>query len=318
MIYNPQRIESKNIFKHSLYIGITMILFIILMYSLSVVINLLLMLKGFSAVQIRNILENDTTIILSAQAVLSILIFTLPFIFGAKILKYKVSDIGSFKFPFSKRLVLLCTMFSMGFIILANFFTSIFINVFTVIFNITPTQPEILERTYDNAFELSFALIVFAVVPAIVEEFAFRGIVLGAFKKFGDVPAILASAFLFSLIHGNFVQIPFAFLMGICLGIVVVITKSIWTAVLIHFINNSISVLADYCSAAIIGTILIILVIASIASFAILVRKSAFEFQDVPSCFSKGQRTIKLLLSPTIIVVILYFLYVSLNFFTTA
>ena len=84
-----------------------------------------------------------------------------------------------------------------------------------------------------------------AVVPAFTEEFVFRGVILSNFRKYGDAFAVLASSLLFGLMHGNFVQIPFAFVIGLVLGFTTVYTNSIFPAMAIHFLNNSFSVIAD-------------------------------------------------------------------------
>ena len=52
-------------------------------------------------------------------------------------------------------------------------------------------------------------------------------------KKF----AIFASAFLFGMFHGNIVQTPFAFALGLVLGYVTVEHSLIW-AIVLHMINN--------------------------------------------------------------------------------
>ncbi len=80
-----------------------------------------------------------------------------------------------------------------------------------------------------------------AVIPPIVEELLFRGMVLHGLRKYGDGFAVVVSAILFGLYHGNFVQIVFAFFAGLVMALVVVKTGSLWTSILIHFINNSIS-----------------------------------------------------------------------------
>ena len=77
-----------------------------------------------------------------------------------------------------------------------------------------------------------------AVVPALVEEFAFRGVIMQPLRKFGDKFAIIMTAFLFAFMHGNMMQIPFAFIAGIALGYFSIATGSIWTSVAIHFLNN--------------------------------------------------------------------------------
>lgn len=82
-----------------------------------------------------------------------------------------------------------------------------------------------------------------AVIPAIVEEFAFRGVVLESLRKYGDWFAIVISAVMFGLMHGNVLQVPFALIAGLALGYSYVVTGTLWTSVIIHFFNNFISVL---------------------------------------------------------------------------
>ncbi len=81
-----------------------------------------------------------------------------------------------------------------------------------------------------------------AVIPPLFEEFLFRGLALGALRRFGDGFAVLASSFLFAMLHGNFIQIPFAFLAGLVMGFVMIRTNCLWVPILIHFCNNAFSV----------------------------------------------------------------------------
>lgn len=91
-----------------------------------------------------------------------------------------------------------------------------------------------------------------AVLPALIEEFAMRGVVMQSLRKYGDWFAIIMSSLVFALLHGNMVQIPFAFIAGIAIGYAVTVTGSMWTGVLIHFLNNLASIIMqigiDNCS----------------------------------------------------------------------
>lgn len=87
-----------------------------------------------------------------------------------------------------------------------------------------------------------------AVVPALVEEFAVRGVIMQPLRKYGDRFAILMSSLIFALMHGNMVQIPFAFVAGIALGYFAMSTGSIWTSVAIHFANNLFAVVTTVIS----------------------------------------------------------------------
>lgn len=82
----------------------------------------------------------------------------------------------------------------------------------------------------------------FAVMPALLEEFAFRSVILQPLRKYGDRFAIVVSSLMFALLHGNMVQIPFAFVSGLTLSYFCITTGSIWTSVFIHFLNNFFSV----------------------------------------------------------------------------
>lgn len=79
------------------------------------------------------------------------------------------------------------------------------------------------------------------VIPPIVEEMLFRGVVLQSLKRYGDGFAIVVSAVFFGLYHGNPIQIVFAFLSGLALGFVVVRTGSLLPAIIIHCFNNGLS-----------------------------------------------------------------------------
>lgn len=94
-----------------------------------------------------------------------------------------------------------------------------------------------------GVLETLIYVINFAVAPALFEEFAFRCVILQPLRKYGDWFAIVATSFCFAILHGNMVQIPFAFIVGIALSYFCIKTKSIWTSVTIHFLNNLISVI---------------------------------------------------------------------------
>lgn len=77
------------------------------------------------------------------------------------------------------------------------------------------------------------------ILPAFFEEFVFRGILLGQLRRFGDGMAIVISSLLFGLFHSNLQQIPFAFLVGLVMGFILVRTNNIWITISIHFFNNA-------------------------------------------------------------------------------
>lgn len=93
-----------------------------------------------------------------------------------------------------------------------------------------------VESATANADTLSMFLYMAFGAP-IAEEILCRGLILRPMEKYGKRFAIMMSAFFFGLLHGNVVQTPFAFVVGLVLGYVTVEYNILWAMVL-HMINN--------------------------------------------------------------------------------
>jgi uncharacterized protein len=91
-------------------------------------------------------------------------------------------------------------------------------------------------------------LLMIAIIPAIGEEFLFRGVLQKLFHQWTKNIhfAVIFSAFLFSAIHMQFYGFIPRFIMGVMLGYTFVWTGSLWVPILIHFVNNSAAVIASY------------------------------------------------------------------------
>ncbi len=107
-------------------------------------------------------------------------------------------------------------------------------------------EPEMPDTLQPTTVSLALNILSTAILPAIIEEMVFRGYILGALRAHGDGLAVVLSAILFGLFHGNVLQIPFALILGLAMGYLVVLTDSIWPAVLLHFTNNLMSVLLNF------------------------------------------------------------------------
>jgi len=90
------------------------------------------------------------------------------------------------------------------------------------------------------------AVVVLALLPAIIEELIFRGVVLKGLSRYGMVAAVLGSAILFSLFHLSPTQTIFQFILGIVFAVIVIRTGKIVYAMILHFINNFIIVTYTY------------------------------------------------------------------------
>lgn len=76
-----------------------------------------------------------------------------------------------------------------------------------------------------------------SIAAPVCEELVYRGAVMRYLERYGSFFAVLISALLFGLMHGNIAQVPFAFAVGIVLGIIAQ-EYSLTASVLIHLFNN--------------------------------------------------------------------------------
>jgi len=100
---------------------------------------------------------------------------------------------------------------------------------------------EILEQVSGDSSTFSMFLYA-AIVAPIAEELIFRGWIQRSLQPYGRRFSIVCSAFLFAVFHGNLIQAPYAFVMGLVLGYVTVEYHIGWS-IGIHLFNNLI--LAD-------------------------------------------------------------------------
>lgn len=94
------------------------------------------------------------------------------------------------------------------------------------------------------------ALIVIAVLPAIFEEFLFRGVLSRNVREsVGDIRAILITGFCFSLFHGSPEQTVYQFISGCAFSFLAIRAGSILPTILMHFLNNAIIIIIYACGA---------------------------------------------------------------------
>ncbi len=187
-------------------------------------------------------LTEDAAVQQILQIILSVLMFLLPFPIAARCAGYRIDSLVKTNKPI-KNTALPFFFIGVGFCCFSN----IAVNYCSAFFEGMGIKYDV--NYGDNpkgllGFLLSF--IATAIVPALAEEFACRGIVLGLLRKYGDGFAIITSSIVFGVMHGNFDQIPFAIMVGLILGYIYVKSNSIWISVAVHCANNAISVIFTY------------------------------------------------------------------------
>lgn len=247
------------------------------------------------------------------QVVLSVTMFTVPFMIAAAIMRVRVSDIIPMR-KVEPSLFVPLVMVGLGVCMLGNFATNLFAGTISI-FGIVPNMPDI--ENPSGPFGGMLLILGSAFAPALVEEFALRGVVMGSLRRFGDGFAIFVSSALFGLMHGNLVQTPFAFVVGLGLGYVVVASGSMWTSVTVHFINNFLAtVLNDLMTGASPSTSNLINILYGLAALIIGVigaiwlicrRPAAFRLNRSGSAFSAGRRFGIFLATPCMIITLILF-----------
>ncbi|MGN0571121.1 MAG: type II CAAX prenyl endopeptidase Rce1 family protein [Candidatus Fimenecus sp.] len=227
--------ETRTLHTMSMSHGLAVIGFTILAYVVSA---LLAMIPGFRSAYTGNSVFSE-----AVDAAFSLFIIFVPFflnfLFQKKRGILKELPLGT---PNDGKAAVLLVFIGVMCCVAGSYATSILTAMFESVFGVTFTMPE-SNVVYNSVPMVLLAVLGTAIVPAFVEEFAIRGTVMQPLRKYGDNFAIVMSALVFALMHGNMVQIPFAFIAGIAIGYAVTITGSMWVGIAIHFLNNFASVL---------------------------------------------------------------------------
>lgn len=114
------------------------------------------------------------------------------------------------------------------------------------------------------------ALIIYALIPAVVEEFVFRGVILGLYSKVDVRAGILISSLFFALLHFNPGSVLYGFLFGVIFALVKLSTENILYTMIMHFIFNGVNVLLSYVNLESVPTVAVVIFIVAITTIFII------------------------------------------------
>lgn len=316
--YTPKTYEEKNgIKKYAVLIGVSLLLLMGITFFWGVLYYFIMSAMGISTAR-ANIIISDPAAMQVMQILLSSLMFTVPFILVFKTNNQRISDLVPLKKPLGNKTAIFFIGLSVcAFANIANSFCGQLFGSLGIDYNVDfGDNPR-------GFFGFLLSLIATAVVPPLVEEFACRGIILGSLRRFGDGFAVLVSAILFGLMHGNFDQMPFAFMVGLALGFIVVKTDSLWIAVAVHAANNFISVAFEYLLAGlsqnaqnlIYSLYLMAALILGVIGAVLLSDKDSFNFKKSDTESSLKQKIKWFFTSPVIIIFAILCVLESLLYF---
>jgi membrane protease YdiL (CAAX protease family) len=99
----------------------------------------------------------------------------------------------------------------------------------------------------EGGFGWGTVLLVTCVQPAVIEELAFRGVVIGALRRaLSPVETVLVSALMFMILHLSPLRFPHTLALGLAAGYLRVRTKSIYPCIALHFAHNLMCIGAEW------------------------------------------------------------------------
>ncbi len=97
----------------------------------------------------------------------------------------------------------------------------------------------------DSVRALAVQIFSICLVPAVMEEFLCRGVIMRLLKPYGTAVAVMVSALTFSMLHFSMTSFVVIFMLGVLMAAVKIMTGSIWACVLIHFSNNLAAMISE-------------------------------------------------------------------------
>ncbi len=288
----------------------------------------ILIIVIFALIVAANFIPKDTLGIddnpyLAAVAI-QLLTYALPALFYCRLRGRDFT--GKLRLRFFPPSQLLYLFYTLGFLVCGSFIISIFM------YNISPDAFAASSVTQSAAFAMNnrffdtaYIVIVFAALPAVTEEFVFRGIVIGEYENRGAAIAVCVSSLMFAMSHFSLERFPVYFFAGIVLSCVMYATRSTLASIIVHATHNIIVLLCEKYVLRVVDkqnaslVLLLIIIGAVMLLFGML---SAYEAQgiyrkyadeNVPSEYATGKkynifsRVAEVFFSPTFLVLVIVF-----------
>jgi|GEM_PF-1604956 len=138
---------------------------------------------------------------------------------------------------------LLCVAAGLGVVLLGNY-PAMLVQQF--LGNFGYESPGSILSQGESLEAILLEIAVTAVLVPFMEEFAFRGVILSALRRYGIGFSIVVSGVLFGLAHLDASSVVFATIAGLVFGFLYAKTNNLWLTVIVHALNNLIAVLGSH------------------------------------------------------------------------
>lgn len=166
-----------------------------------------------------------------SNLIVSQLVILVPSLIGVLASRENLIELAGFrKFKISSALMtVLFTFLFMPLVSLINMISMCFVDN-----AVAAVSGEILETPF------LVMLVLMGILGPMSEELVCRGIIYHGYKRTGTMmQAMLLSSMIFALMHMNFNQAAYAFVIGIAMVLMVEATGSIWSSILVHVTFNT-------------------------------------------------------------------------------
>ena len=315
-------IERKRHEKVIKSLGTSTGLMLLILLGISFALSFLIIAPTFSSLY-----ESNLTFACAFGIFYSVISVGGAFFIGSKILKgQKLFKSIPYNAPKDKSKSILLVLMGFGGCLVANYVT-VFLRVFSEGIGIYSDYSALQEPS--STLDVIMIFISSSIVPPLIEEFAIRGVVMQGLRKYGNAFAIVTSAFVFGIFHGNAVQMPFAFLCGLFIGYAVIATESLWTGIIIHALMNGMSAISsgliyyfdEYTSNTFfyIGSAagVALGIIAAIIYFVKYKNDSTLKNNGCFNDMTLGERFLKFNTSPIMVIAIILYVVQAISQLTT-
>ena len=151
-------------------------------------------------------------------------------------------------------------------------------------------------------------LIIYIVISPILEEYAFRGVLLNCLSKYGRFFALIMTSIIYALAHGSISEIFPSLIMGYLLGKMMLNYGSIWPSIITHILANGFLYLLALIPENDAYISIIILGVVIVAAIIFVVSK---HYKVVSVKNSKANEKVSLMFLSNIFVIISLVLFIA-------
>lgn len=150
-------------------------------------------------------------------------------------------------------------------------------------------------------------LIAFLIITPILEEYAFRGVLLNCLSRYGKYFAVIATSVIYAFAHGSFIEMVPSFIMCIVLCKISLKYKSIRPTIVIHILfNGMLAILGSMSESMMLYEEIILGAFLLLALFFLFSRR--YHIIHVKKSNTNNKVGILFLSTPTVIVALVLFI----------